>query len=435
MSLQHKINLTKWMSVVTSCLFLLSACRAPKKSPREKYADRLVSAGLRETGMGSLWFAAAEKSLNQPLSITIPYKETGYFAADKPGAEGYIFPARQGEQLSVAISIIPVNGSLLFAELWEAGENGKPRLLEAVDTTTLAFQYEIEKNGKYLIRLQPELLRGIEYTLTIIAGPSLAFPVRAIDSPHIKSFWGVPRDGGRRSHEGIDIFAKKRTPVIAIADGRITRAGENKLGGKVISMRPKGKKYSLYYAHLDEQIARDGQRVHKGDVLGLVGNTGNAITTPPHLHFGIYATSGAVDPLPFVDTDRPKPKEITASTFRLNKYVHNNSAANMYATPFADVENFIKLDANNLLYISAATGNWYKVTCPDGSEGFVNSSSITSQPLRKQTIQETTRLFDLPDSTAAAKKILAKGDSVSVLGTYNNYYFIEDDKTKGWLKK
>ena len=434
MSLQYKMSFIKWMFIITSCLFLLSACRAPKKSPREKYADGLSDAGLKETSMGSLWFAAAEKSLNQPLSITIPYKETGYFAADKPGAAGYIFAAQRGEQLSVATIINPVNGSLLFAELWEVIENDKPRLLEASDTAH-SFQYEIEKDGRYVVRLQPELLRGIEYTVTITTRPSLTFPVRAIDSPRILSFWGVERDAGMRRHEGIDIFAKKRTPVVASADGRVTRVGENRLGGKIVYMRPKEKKYSLYYAHLDTQIAKDGQQVRKGDVLGLMGNTGNAITTPPHLHFGIYTAGGAIDPFPFVNTERPKPKEITASTLQLNKYVRNQSATNMYATPFADAENFIKLDANNILYVLAATDNWYRVTSPDGREGFIISSSITNQPLQKQTIRETTRLLDLPDSTSAAKKLLAKGVSVSVLGTYNNYYFIEDNETKGWLKK
>jgi len=434
MSFQYEMSFTKWMFIITGCLFLLSACRAPKKSPREKYADRLSDAGLKETSMGSLWFAAAEKSLNQPLSITIPYKETGYFAADKPGAAGYIFSAQRGEQLSVATIINPVKGSLLFAELWEVIENDKPRLLETADTTN-TLQHEIEKDGKYIVRLQPELLRSIEYTTTITAGPSLAFPVRAIDSPRILSFWGVERDAGRRRHEGIDIFAKKRTPIVASADGRVTRVGENRLGGKIVYMRPKGKKYSLYYAHLDTQIAKDGQQVRKGDVLGLMGNTGNAITTPPHLHFGIYTSGGAVDPSPFVNADRPKPKEIATSTLQLNKYVRNQSAANMYATPFADAENFIKLEANNLLYVLAATDNWYKVTSPDGREGFIISSSLTNQPLRKQTILETTRLLDSPDSIAAAKKLLAKGVSVSVLGTYNNYYFVEDNDTKGWLKK
>jgi murein DD-endopeptidase MepM/ murein hydrolase activator NlpD len=58
---------------------------------------------------------------------------------------------------------------------------------------------------------------------------------------------------------------------------------------------------STYYAHLDRQAVTPGQRVNAGDLVGWVGNTGNARTTPPHLHFGVYlAAAGAVDPLPFI---------------------------------------------------------------------------------------------------------------------------------------
>ncbi len=58
-----------------------------------------------------------------------------------------------------------------------------------------------------------------------------------------------------------------------------------------------------YYAHLDGFAVESGDKVKKGEILGYVGNTGNAITTPPHLHFGIYA-GGPVDPAPFL---KPEP--------------------------------------------------------------------------------------------------------------------------------
>ena len=59
-----------------------------------------------------------------------------------------------------------------------------------------------------------------------------------------------------------------------------------------------------YYAHLDAFNVESGDSVSTGDVLGYVGNTGNARTTPPHLHFGIYTSFGPVDPAPFL---RPAP--------------------------------------------------------------------------------------------------------------------------------
>lgn len=125
------------------------------------------------------------------------------------------------------------------------------------------------------------------------------FPV-AGKKANVGSFWGAKRDGGKRKHEGIDIFAKKGTPVLAISDGLITRVSNMPLGGKVVWMRSSVKNWSVYYAHLDEQWVVEGQYVRKGDALGTVGNTGNARTTPPHLHFGIYTNRGAMDPYPHV---------------------------------------------------------------------------------------------------------------------------------------
>jgi len=129
----------------------------------------------------------------------------------------------------------------------------------------------------------------------------LYFPVAGSKS-NIGSVWGQERDGGRRRHEGIDIFADKGTPLVAISDGVIEFVGNDELGGKTITFQPDDYEWEAYYAHLDKQYVRNGQRVKKGQLIGTVGNTGNAKTTPPHLHFGIYTESGAIDPLPYVKT-------------------------------------------------------------------------------------------------------------------------------------
>jgi murein DD-endopeptidase MepM/ murein hydrolase activator NlpD len=64
-----------------------------------------------------------------------------------------------------------------------------------------------------------------------------------------------------------------------------------------------------YYAHLDAYAPgiKEGDYVTTKSVLGYVGTTGNAAGTPPHLHFGVYATGGAINPLPLL-TDRPQEK-------------------------------------------------------------------------------------------------------------------------------
>ncbi len=132
----------------------------------------------------------------------------------------------------------------------------------------------------------------------------LVFPVAGRQN-NVGSFWGDPRgDGGERKHEGIDIFAKKGTPVVAVADGEILSNHSTPLGGKVLWLQPTGKVWTAYYAHLDKQLVKEGDHVRKGQMIGTVGNTGNARTTPAHLHFGIYTWQGAVDPYPAVQNAR-----------------------------------------------------------------------------------------------------------------------------------
>ena len=116
---------------------------------------------------------------------------------------------------------------------------------------------------------------------------SLAFPVSGSPAK-IGSFWGDVRDGGKRSHEGLDIFARKGTPVVAVCSGIVTSVGTTSRGGKVVWLQSFGHPWSTYYAHLNEYTVHAGQVVKKGQILGTVGNTGNARTTPSHLHFGIY---------------------------------------------------------------------------------------------------------------------------------------------------
>ena len=128
---------------------------------------------------------------------------------------------------------------------------------------------------------------------------SLAFPVAGMRSD-IEGFWGDSRDGGRRLHKGIDIYARKGTPVVAISDGVIVNRDNTHYGGKTLWLKPSGRGWTAYYAHLDKQLVKPGQRVRKGQVIGTVGNTGNARHMPSHLHFGIEQGRGWVNPLPYV---------------------------------------------------------------------------------------------------------------------------------------
>ncbi|HEY1112890.1 MAG TPA: M23 family metallopeptidase [Chitinophagaceae bacterium] len=136
------------------------------------------------------------------------------------------------------------------------------------------------------------------------ASKLLVFPVAGTKS-YIKDKWGARRAGGTRKHKGIDIHARKGTPVVAITDGVIVERDHTLIGGKTLWLKSGKHSWTAYYAHLDKQYVKEGQRVRKGQVIGTVGNTGNARSTPPHLHFGVKQGKGWVNPLPLVK-DSPK---------------------------------------------------------------------------------------------------------------------------------
>jgi murein DD-endopeptidase MepM/ murein hydrolase activator NlpD len=132
------------------------------------------------------------------------------------------------------------------------------------------------------------------------AEPVLVMPVAGVSPDRVGNTWHAPRSGGRR-HEGQDIFAPRGTQVVAAAGGIVTRISDRVLGGKSVFIFGRGGR-TYFYTHLNGYTPelRVGQSVEQGDVLGYVGNSGNARSTPPHLHFGLYGLRGAIDPLPLL---------------------------------------------------------------------------------------------------------------------------------------
>lgn len=139
-------------------------------------------------------------------------------------------------------------------------------------------------------------LKSAVFVLLLIAGVfvlGLAVP----DNPVIpvkgatpgdwnpKSFWHGPW-GSAGVHKGIDIFAPIGRPVLSSTWGVVLYTGRLSLGGNVIvALGPKWRLH--YYAHLNRISAGAGQFLSPGETIGEVGNTGNATTTPPHLHYAV----------------------------------------------------------------------------------------------------------------------------------------------------
>lgn len=136
-----------------------------------------------------------------------------------------------------------------------------------------------------------------------------AFPLPLRSNFSYRSTWGDARGwGGRRIHEGTDIFANYGVPVRATAYGIVEMKGWNKYGGWRVGIRDINNNYH-YFAHLNG-FAKDlkiGQVVEPGQIIGSVGSSGygppgTSGKFPPHLHYGIYRDNGytewSYDPYP-----------------------------------------------------------------------------------------------------------------------------------------
>jgi murein DD-endopeptidase MepM/ murein hydrolase activator NlpD len=121
-----------------------------------------------------------------------------------------------------------------------------------------------------------------------LAARNLEVPVGGIKADKLVRSYHDARSGGRE-HEALDILAPRGTPVVAVEDGTIAKLFVSKAGGNTIYQFDPSQEYAYYYAHLDRYAdnLRDGQALHRGDVIGYVGTTGNAPESAPHLHFAV----------------------------------------------------------------------------------------------------------------------------------------------------
>ena len=175
------------------------------------------------------------------------------------------------------------------------GRRRTRRLRSCLTLLTLAVLLCILIAVMFPVLRHPVLLARL---FTSPAPAAVRIPVMGVTKREIPNSWGFPRSGGR-SHQGVDIFAQRGTPVLSATEGIVIRTGNNELGGQVINVLGPGRQVH-YYAHLDRYGGfKPGDYVYPGNILGYVGNTGNARNTPPHLHYGIYdPVRGAINPWP-----------------------------------------------------------------------------------------------------------------------------------------
>jgi murein DD-endopeptidase MepM/ murein hydrolase activator NlpD len=414
-----------------------------KTTPHDDYARALDRAGLREAALGQRWQAAAEQALRDSLVVPLPVLETGYFRAEQPTAASYRYAVKAGEQVHIRLTLsVGTTTPQVFVDAFALAPGQRPALLKwaATDTSTagtLAYSYRADEAGQHLVRVQAELLAAGRYTLRLWRGPSLTtFPVQGRTDQAVGSFWGAARDGGVRQHEGVDIFAPRGTPAVAAVAGTVTRVAETAIGGRVVWLTETATGQHLYYAHLDRQLVQPGQQVRPGDVLGLVGNTGNARTTVPHLHFGIYQSGrGAVDPWPFLHRADPVPVDLpsTAPNY-LSKWVRargTHPATVAFAGPAG-----APLSAATPLRVLGQQAQRLRVEAPDGRLGYVAARAVApAQPLRRFALPARVEIQTQPTAVAAALAAWPARTPVVVLGRASGYALLRGPAgQEGWAR-
>lgn len=285
----------------------------------EAFAAEIRAEGDAASARADAWMDEAGRALTSPISVTVPFRESGRFPPDLLAAAGYRFLLREGQVLEATIGAEP--GVRYFVELFRLADSriendasseveggagrdvgdGAPAFVAEADSAGGRLRHEIRSDGEYLLRVVPEPFRGGRYDLDVRARASFAFPVAERGPESVISRYGEPRDEGERDHEGVDIYAPRGTPVVAVIRAMVSEVGASGRGGNYVWLQDWTREKEVYYAHLESHWVTVGTVVEPGDPIGAVGNTGNAEFTVPHLHFGIYDLDGRpADPLPYI---------------------------------------------------------------------------------------------------------------------------------------
>jgi len=410
-------------------------------TPHEAYLMGLSEAGLTSSALGQEWMTAAQEALERPLPLEPPYQEEGFFPEEEPSALGYRFSLLRGQRLTVTVELNgPENRDVrLFVDLFRtAPDTLRPPVHVLSPEPGAPLVFEPRRPGEYLLRVQPELLQSGRFRVTIERDAALEFPVVGRTTQAIGSFFGDPREGGRREHHGVDIFAPRGTPVVAAAEASVRRVDTTDIGGRVIWLRDSQRGASIYYAHLHQIFTEAGTRVHPGDTLGTVGNTGNARTTPPHLHFGLYFRGeGAFDPWNYLYQPPGRITPVEVQLDGLGQWARvRGEEIHLRERPTRRAQVLAELPRYTTVRVMGGVGTWYRVQLPDGSSGFVAGrlTEELGEPLWLERVAHVQPIQSRPLPGAPVMGQVPDGAEVPVLGTFGGFLFVQPPEGRaGWM--
>lgn len=414
---------------------VLTACTGGRlsPSPHASYHEALVRENMQASA--ARWAAEAAASLHAPMEVELPYAERRLLEP------GYLQPVtvavdlQTDQQLNIDITPSPNTRAEVFVDVFAVTNSAAPKRIASMPAKEHRLSLSVDYDGTYLVRIQPS------HTATGLIDTAISTPARfefPVDVQHdraVQSFFGVARDAGRRKHEGIDVFAPRGTPVLSATPGRVTRVGETPRGGKQVWVRHDGR--SFYYAHLDSIAVTSGETVAPGQTLGTVGNTGNARTTPPHLHFGVYKRGrGAIDPLPLVGRGPSKPLQVARveplsprwMSVAANKLNVRTGPSTRYRTALA-------LTRGELVRVDAVAGDWLRVTTGSGAIGFI-ARQLTAEPAEVPLeLNQDRSVASRPHKDAPVIGAFSGGERVTTYGRFGEFTLVKlPGGVQGWTQ-
>ena len=449
--------------VVTSCAEEEDWIQLDAPRAHADYSGALGHYGLLETSAGADWWEASERAFVESTRVLAPFLETAYLDPLQPGALAYEVPATHGQRIDISIESTIAE---LFVDVFplESEQSSRqvstnPQLPEPIHSwygEPDVFSFEPAESGRYLVRIQPPLFHGGELTVSIIADAALDWPVPGVDRTRIWSFFGDARAGGARVHHGLDIFAPRGTPLVAVSPSRVMRVGERERGGNIVTLEDAERGLRIYYAHLDQQLVEQGTLAEPGDVVGTMGNTGNAITTPPHLHIGIYAGSWRrpVDPWYFFVAPEQNPVAPQPADSGHGEWVQVVSPLAPVRYPAARsgvIQSPARFDGwgepvdqqqiapttqirgasvseplppGTPVRFTGARRDYYRIKLPDHRIGYLPRDGVAdlAEPVQVITVSDTLAARSRPDATSDIVAEYRPGEEVAVLALHDNRY-------------
>jgi len=308
------------------------------------------------------------------IQVALPFQETIFITGGHPDGVSYALKLDEGQVVDVELDRDPEAPPPLL-DVFEHIPPADYQPTAHLRRSGATFRFEAPRAGDYLLRIRATPGDSGRYHLALGVPGELLFPVAGGEAGWVRGHFGDPRDRGARKHEGLDIFAPRGTPVVAVHDAVVTRVERTATGGRVIWCEDELRGVTYFYAHLDRQLVRRGEHLAAGDTIGTVGNTGNARSSSPHLHFAAYLPGlVAIDPAPLLAGNETldAPLLPDSALAGLGSWARTRArTVHLRSAPEQAAQVLAELGEGTVVRLVGAVEEWRRVQLEDGAAGFV----------------------------------------------------------------